>query len=68
MKTTRTNIVLNDQLVAEAMKLSRAASKKEMIEKAIENYIRLIKRKQLADLRGKVEWVGDLDKMRKGRL
>lgn len=68
MKTTRTNIILNDDLVSEAMKLSKAASKKQMIEEAIQNYIAMIKRRQLAGLRGKVEWVGNLDQMRKGRI
>ncbi|HNP94506.1 MAG TPA: type II toxin-antitoxin system VapB family antitoxin [Cyclobacteriaceae bacterium] len=68
MKTTRTNIVLSDDLVEEAMQLSKAATKREMIENAIEAYIRGIKRKQLADLHGKIKWEGDLAKMRQGRF
>ncbi len=68
MKATRTNIVLQDDLVGEAMSLSRASSKKEMIETAIKEYIRWMKRQKLSGLKGKIQWDGDLTKMRTARI
>ena len=67
MKTTRTNIVLRDDLVNEIIKLGEAKTKREAIEKALENYVIWLKRQRLASLRGKVEWEGDLMKMRIGK-
>ncbi len=67
MKTTRTNIVLRDDLVNEIIKLGEAKTKREAIEKALENYVIWLKRQRLASLRGKVEWEGDLMKMRTGK-
>lgn len=68
MKRTRTNVVLNDDLIAEIMKLSEERTKREVIENALHERLRILKRKKLAALRGKVKWEGDLDKMRRGRF
>jgi Arc/MetJ family transcription regulator len=68
MKKTRTNVVLNDDLIAEIMKLSEERTKREVIENALHERLRILKRKKLAALHGKVKWEGDLDKMRRGRF
>lgn len=60
----RTNIVLNEQLVAEAMKLSNAHTKKEVVDLALQNLVAYLKRQKAKDLFGKVKWEGDLKKMR----
>lgn len=67
MKTTRTNIVLRDDLIKDLMRLSEIKTKKEAIEKAIELYVNWLKKQKLRSLRGKIEWDGDLMKMREGR-
>jgi len=64
----RTNIELDEKLVAEGMRLARKKTKKELVNYALEELVRRLKRKGLLDLKGKVEWVGDLDEMRRSRV
>lgn len=63
----RTNIDINDELLADVMKMSKAKSKKEAIEQALISYRRYLSKLALLDLRGKVKWEGDLDEMRSTR-
>lgn len=64
MKTTRTNIVLNDQLIAEIIKFGEAKTKREAVENALKDHLRILRRKKLASMRGKINWQGDLNEMR----
>lgn len=48
----------------EAIRLSASKTKKEAVERALEFYIRMLKQRRLLELRGKVEWEGNLDEMR----
>jgi Arc/MetJ family transcription regulator len=61
----RTNIDIDDKLMEEAMKVSKLKSKKELVNHALEELIRLNKRKKMLSLFGKVRWEGNLDEMRK---
>ena len=60
----RTNIDIDDKLMADAIKLSGLKSKKEIVHNALIEFVNYHKRQALKNLRGKVEWVGDLEKMR----
>lgn len=60
----RTNIVLDEALVNEAMKLSNAGTKKEVVDLALRNFVAQLKRRNMKSLFGKVKWEGDLKKMR----
>ena len=60
----RTNIDINDDLLQEAMELSRSKTKKAIIELALQEYIKMMHRRELWSLRGKVQWDGDLEQMR----
>ena len=60
----RTNIEIDDKLIKDALKLSGLKSKKEIVNTALEEYVKARKRQALKNLQGKVEWIGDLDKMR----
>jgi Arc/MetJ family transcription regulator len=51
----RTNIVLDDGLLAEAARLSGIKTKKELVQEALRVFIATKKRKSLLDLRGKIE-------------
>lgn len=51
----RTNIVLDDELLAEAARLSGIKTKKELVNEALRLFIATKKRKSLLDLRGKIE-------------
>jgi Arc/MetJ family transcription regulator len=56
----RTNIVLNDKLVDEAFKFSHAIStKKELIETALKEYVNNRKRKNIRELKGKINFNDD---------
>jgi len=55
----RTNIVLDDNLVRKAMKLSRAKTKKEVINQALRELVESRKRLNLMDLAGKIEFSKD---------
>lgn len=61
----RTNIDIDDKLMADALKATGAKSKKQAVEIALERVVRLAKQAEgIRSLRGKIDWVGDLDDMR----
>jgi Arc/MetJ family transcription regulator len=57
----RTNIVLDDDLIAEASRLSGIKTKKELVQEALRVFIASKKRKNLLDLRGKIEFAPGYD-------
>ena len=65
---SRTNIVMDDKLVEEALSLTHLKTKKELVHYAIRELVRKMKRKGLLELEGKVQWEGGLAEMRKGRV
>ena len=52
----RTNIILDDTLVEEALKYSGMRTKKEVIHLALKEFVENRKRMNLMDLAGKVEF------------
>ena len=60
----RTNIDIDDNLLQEAMKFSGIKSKKNIVNHALEEFIKLQKRQKMKSLFGKVKWEGNLDEMR----
>jgi len=63
----RTNIIIDDSLMAEAMKLSRLKTKKAVVESGLRLLIQIKKQERIKSLRGKLKWDGNLDKMRLDR-
>ena len=57
----RTNIVLEDSLVKEALKYSGAKTKRELIHQALEEFVKNRRRRNLLDLAGKIEFVEGYD-------
>jgi len=62
--TMRTNIVIDDELMSEALKLSGCETKKSVIEKSLKLLIQISKQENIRNFRGQLTWHGDLDKMR----
>jgi Arc/MetJ family transcription regulator len=62
----RTNIILDDQLVEKAQRLTGIKTKKGIIHKALTTLIRLHEQTQVRALRGKLKWEGDLNQQRQG--
>jgi Arc/MetJ family transcription regulator len=60
----RTNIVIDDRLIAEAMKLSGATTKRQAVEESLRLMVRLKRQEQARHARGKFPWVEDLAAMR----
>lgn len=60
----RTNIVIDDDLMDDALKLTGAKTKREAVELGLKTLIRLKKQEQIRRFRGKLPWDGDLDEMR----
>jgi Arc/MetJ family transcription regulator len=57
----RTNIVLDDMLVAEGLRLSGAKTRKELVNRALSEFIESKKRLDLQDLAGKIRFADDYD-------
>jgi Arc/MetJ family transcription regulator len=57
----RTNVVLDDELVREAFELTGLRTKRELIHEALEELVRARRRRNLADLAGKVRLRDDFD-------
>ena len=60
----RTNIHIDDDLLKEAQKLTKIKTKKDVVNYALMELIKMLRRKDLLELRGKAKWVGNLSRMR----
>lgn len=65
----RTNIVLDDALVAEAFRYSTAKTKKDLIHTALKEFVERQRRLNLLDIEGKVDFAEGYDykSMRQGQ-
>ena len=65
----RTNIVLDEGLVEEALRLSGAKTKKELVREALREFVENRKRRNLLDLAGKITLHEKYDykKLREGK-
>jgi Arc/MetJ family transcription regulator len=62
----RTNIVLDEDLIAEAMRRTGIETKRAVVEEALRTLIQLKRQEEILALRGKLKWEGDLNEMRRG--
>jgi Arc/MetJ family transcription regulator len=63
----RTNIDLDDHLVARGLELSGLRTKKDLVNLALSEFVRKSDQLKILELRGKIAWEGDLDLMRQNR-
>lgn len=63
----RTNIVIDDELIAEAMRLTGIRTKREVVDTALRTLVRLRRQRDVLTLEGKIVWEGDLEEMRQTR-
>ena len=63
----RTNIDIDDELLEKAMRLAGTKTKKATVEEALLLLVRRYGQRRALELRGTVEWVGDLEEMRRSR-
>jgi len=60
----RTNIVIDDNLIAEALKLSKVKTKKSVVEQALKLWVQVKKQEAIIKYFGKLDWEGDLSASR----
>jgi len=60
----RTNIEIDNKLMADALKATGLNTKKEAVELGLKALIKLNKQASIRALRGKLKWEGDLEEMR----
>jgi Arc/MetJ family transcription regulator len=60
----RTNIVIDDQLMDEALQASGLKTKKEAVELGLKLLIQQKKQSSIKGFKGKLQWQGNLDEMR----
>ena len=63
----RTNIVIDDKLMNDALKATGLNTKKEAVEMGLKALIRLKQQEKIRKFKGKLAWEGDLAEMRKTR-
>lgn len=63
----RTNVVIDDELIADVMAATGVKTKREAVELGLQTVLRLQRQGELRGLRGKLAWRGDLDAMRTDR-
>ena len=63
----RTNIVIDDRLMSDALKATGLKTKKETVEQGLKLLVKIDKQKAIRKLRGKLNWEGDLNEMRGGK-
>ncbi len=67
MGVKRTNILLDQEIVAQAKALSGARLDREVVDLALRRLVRNLRRRRILRFCGKVAWDGDLAAMRRGR-
>ena len=60
----RTNIEIDDSLMADALEATGLSTKKEAVELGLKALIKLNKQASIRSLKGKLKWEGNLDEMR----
>jgi Arc/MetJ family transcription regulator len=63
----KTHIELDDGLLEEVFRMGRFSTKKAAVNAALAEYAKLLKRRELLAMQGKVPWVADLEALRADR-
>jgi Arc/MetJ family transcription regulator len=60
----RTNIVIDDKLMRDALRATGLKTKREAVEEGLRTLVRLSRQGEIRRLRGKLDWQGNLHAMR----
>jgi Arc/MetJ family transcription regulator len=60
----RTNIVIDDKLMRDALRATGLKTKREAVEEGLRTLLRLKRQGEIRGARGRLPWKGDLDAMR----
>ena len=67
VKGMRTNIVIDDELMEEALRATGLKTKKDTVELGLKTLVRLKKQERIRKFKGKLRWEGDLSEHRMTR-
>jgi Arc/MetJ family transcription regulator len=62
---TRTNIVIDNRLMRDALAATGLKTKREVVEECMRQYVQLKRQAEARKLFGTIDWIGDLDEMRR---
>ena len=65
--TVKTHIELDDGLLEEVFRMGHFATKKAAVNAALAEYAKLLKRRELLEMQGKIPWIENLDALRTDR-
>jgi Arc/MetJ family transcription regulator len=60
----RTNIVIDDKLMRDTLRVTGLKTKREAVEEGLRTLLNLRKQAEIRRFRGKLNWQGDLNAMR----
>ncbi len=60
----RTNVIIDDDLMKSALKLTGLKTKKDTIEEGLKLLVQRSRQSRVKDFRGKLKWSGNLNEMR----
>lgn len=63
----RTNIVIDDKLIQETLRVTGLKTKREAVELGLRTLLRMRQQEEIRRFRGKLDWQGDLEEMRKDK-
>jgi Arc/MetJ family transcription regulator len=63
----RTNIVIDDKLMRDTLRATGLKTKRDAVEAGLRSLLRLKRQADIRKLRGKLNWQGDLDALRRDR-
>ncbi|MEI6708292.1 MAG: type II toxin-antitoxin system VapB family antitoxin [Methylococcales bacterium] len=66
--TIRTQVLLDKEILEQALQITHLKSKRELLDYALRELIRHEKQKKLLDLKGAICWEGDLSAMRENEV
>jgi Arc/MetJ family transcription regulator len=67
IQVSRTNVVLDDKLVADCQKATGLKTRRALVDHALQELLRHERQKKVLELKGTVQWEGNLATWRRGR-
>jgi Arc/MetJ family transcription regulator len=64
----RTNIVIDEKLLKDALEATGLKTRRELVDYALRELLRRESQKKILELKGRINWEGDLSSMRQGRI
>lgn len=61
----RTNIVIRDSLMSQALRVTGYKTKREVVEAGLDLLVKIARQQKIRTARGKLHWDRDLDSMRR---